>query len=124
MPFLSPLSYVSLPLSHIDINNFFPNFRLKNLRISSLLCLQNLYNCLSCEDLGGKEVAYNVWSTLGQQVFKEPQDTMILEPSTSLMRAALEHIKTNPELFQQLTLSDIEVRVLVLFLQLQFSNFN
>lgn len=81
----------------------------KNLRISSLLCLQNLCNCLNTEDLGGHNATYAVWVDLGQQVFKGPKDTSILEPSTSLMRAALEHLKTKKELFNQMTQNDLEL---------------
>ncbi|KNC31068.1 hypothetical protein FF38_09933 [Lucilia cuprina] len=81
----------------------------KNLRISSLLCLQNLCNCLNSEDLGGHNAIYSVWVDLGQQVFKGPKDTSILEPSTSLMRAALEHLKTKKELFNQMTQNDLEL---------------
>ncbi|XP_065357073.1 HEAT repeat-containing protein 3 [Calliphora vicina] len=81
----------------------------KNLRISSLLCLQNLCNCLNSEDLGGHNAIYSVWVDLGQQVFKGPKDTSILEPSTSLMRAALEHLKTKKELFNQMTQNDLQL---------------
>ncbi|XP_073824399.1 HEAT repeat-containing protein 3 [Musca autumnalis] len=81
----------------------------KNLRISSLLCLQNLCNCLSAEDLGGHNAIYNVWVELGQQVFKGPKDPTVLEPSTSLMRSSLEHLKTKKELFNQMTQNDLEL---------------
>lgn len=74
---------------------------------------------MSSKDLGGDSFLYNIWSKLGQEVFKIPQDTIILEPSTSLMRAALDHIKTNKNLFEQLTLSDIKV---LQFLQMLKSN--
>lgn len=96
------------------------HYRLKNMRISSLLCLQNLFNCLNCGDLGGEKAMYNIWSQLGQEVFKVPQDTMILEPCTSLMRAALDHIKTNRELFDQLTLADIEVAFYSFIISIRF----
>lgn len=79
------------------------------MRISSLLCLQNLCNCLSAEDLGGHNAIYNVWVELGQQVFKGPKDPAVMEPSTSLMRASLEHLKTKKELFSQMTQNDLEV---------------
>ncbi|XP_013101646.1 HEAT repeat-containing protein 3 [Stomoxys calcitrans] len=81
----------------------------KNLRISSLLCLQNLCNCLNAEDLGGHSAIYNVWVDLGQQVFKGAKDPTILEPCTSLMRASLEHLKTKKGLFNQMTQSDLEL---------------
>lgn len=76
-----------------------------------LICLQNLCNSLSTEDLGGPNAIYNVWVELGQQVFKGPPDTTILEPSTSLMRAALEHLKINKELFNQMTENDLQVNI-------------
>ncbi|XP_075151544.1 HEAT repeat-containing protein 3 [Haematobia irritans] len=81
----------------------------KNLRISSLLCLQNLCNCLNAEDLGGYNAIYNVWVDLGQQVFKGAKDPTILEPSTSLMRASLDHLKSKKELFSQMTQNDLEL---------------
>lgn len=64
---------------------------------------------MNSDDLGGYNAIYNVWVDLGQQVFKGPKDTSILEPSTSLMRAALEHLKTEMELFNQMTQNDLEV---------------
>lgn len=64
---------------------------------------------MNSEDLGGHNAIYSVWVDLGQQVFKGPKDTSILEPSTSLMRAALEHLKSKKELFNQMTENDLEV---------------
>lgn len=66
-------------------------------------------NTMSSEDLGGPSNLYAMWVELGQQVFKGPQDPTILEPSTSLMRSALDHLKKNPELFSQMTDNDLEV---------------
>uniref|UniRef100_A0A0A1XJ21 HEAT repeat-containing protein 3 n=1 Tax=Zeugodacus cucurbitae TaxID=28588 RepID=A0A0A1XJ21_ZEUCU len=83
--------------------------KVKNLRISSLLCLQNLCNALSPEDLGGAKAIYDVWVELGQQVFKGPQDVSVMEPATSLMRATLERLKTNKELFSQMVENDLEL---------------
>lgn len=86
-------------------------YRVKNLRVSSLLCLQNLCNALSAEDLGGAKAIYDVWVELGQQVFKGPQDVSVMEPATSLMRATLERLKTNKELFSQMVENDLEVYI-------------
>uniref|UniRef100_W8CCF5 HEAT repeat-containing protein 3 n=1 Tax=Ceratitis capitata TaxID=7213 RepID=W8CCF5_CERCA len=83
--------------------------KVKNLRISSLLCLQNLCNALSSEDMGGVKAIYDVWVELGQQVFKGPQDVTVMEPATSLMRAALERLKKNKELFSQMADNDLEL---------------
>ncbi|XP_054743924.1 HEAT repeat-containing protein 3 [Anastrepha obliqua] len=83
--------------------------KVKNLRISSLLCLQNLCNALSPEDMGGAKAIYDVWVELGQQVFKGPQDVTVMEPATSLMRAALERLKPNKELFGQMADNDLEL---------------
>lgn len=61
------------------------------------------------EDLGGTQAIYQVWLDLGQQVFQGTQNTNILEASTSLMRAALEHLKHSPELFQQMSDNDLQL---------------
>jgi len=81
----------------------------KSLRISTLLCLQNLCNFMSTEDLGGAGAIYNVWVEIGQQVFQGPQDPLILEPGTSLMRSTLEHLKNRPDLFDKMTDSDLQM---------------
>uniref|UniRef100_A0A1B0AH86 SYO1-like TPR repeats domain-containing protein n=1 Tax=Glossina pallidipes TaxID=7398 RepID=A0A1B0AH86_GLOPL len=97
---------LSNQLRETDINLL---MKAKNLRISSLLCLQNLCNCLTAEDLGGHNAIYSVWLELGQQVFKGPRDYSIMEPSTSLMRSALEHLKSQRELFKQMAQNDLEL---------------
>ncbi|XP_055858325.1 HEAT repeat-containing protein 3 [Episyrphus balteatus] len=83
--------------------------KVKSLRVSCLLCLQNLCNSMCTEDLGGPTAIYAVWLDLGQQVFQGPQDLILLEPSTSLMRASLEHLKKNSELFAQMSENDLEL---------------
>lgn len=85
------------------------NFRVETLQISSLLCLQNLCNTMITEDLGGTQAIYRVWLDLGQQVFQGTQNLNILEASTSLMRAELEHLKHSPELFQQMSDNDLQL---------------
>lgn len=79
------------------------------LRISSLLCLHNFCNCMSTDELGGKKAIYNVWLDLGQQILQIERDRDIVEASTSLMRAALDHLKGSPELFEQVTDSDLQL---------------
>lgn len=81
--------------------------RLNSMQVSSILCLHNLCNTMTKEDLGGPEAIYRVWLDLGQQVFQGPQDILHLEATTSLMRAALEHLKTNKELFSEMTDNDL-----------------
>ncbi|GAB0096625.1 uncharacterized protein DMENIID0001_121550 [Sergentomyia squamirostris] len=83
--------------------------KLKTLRISALLCLQNLCNTMTTEDLGGASAIYNVWLDLGQQVFQGDNDAHLLEASTALMRASLEHLKKCPELFEKMTESDLQL---------------
>ncbi|CAO1371804.1 unnamed protein product [Diamesa tonsa] len=83
--------------------------RQNSLRISSLLCLHNFCNCMSTEELGGAVAIYNVWIDLGQQIFQTQCDFEILEASTSLMRATLEHLKPSPELFKQMTETDLQL---------------
>lgn len=84
-------------------------FRVKKMRISSLLCLHNLCNLMTTEDLGGPKAIYNVWLDLGQQVFQGTQNTDILEASTSLMRAALDHLKYSSDLFSKMTDNDLQL---------------
>lgn len=79
------------------------------LRVSSMLSLQNLCNTMTIEDLGGPLAVYNVWLEVGQQVFQNRQDDEILEASTGLMRAALDHLRSSPELFMQMSENDIEM---------------
>lgn len=83
--------------------------RQNSLRISSLICLHNLCNVMTTEELGGAIAIYNVWLDLGQQIFQIQQDYESLEASTSLMRATLEHLKKSPELFQQVSESDLQL---------------
>lgn len=61
------------------------------------------------EDLGGPAAIYNVWLDLGQQVFQNSQDDVLIEASTALMRATLEHLRTSPDLFKQMTQNDLEL---------------
>lgn len=64
---------------------------------------------MSTEDLGGPTAIYNVWLDLGQQVFKNSEDITLVEPSTALMRATLEHLRSSPNLFNQFTQNDLEL---------------
>lgn len=61
------------------------------------------------EDLGGPAAIYNVWLDLGQQVFQNSQDDVLIEASTALMRATLEHLRASPDLFKQMTQNDLEL---------------
>ncbi|KAL9706336.1 hypothetical protein quinque_009854 [Culex quinquefasciatus] len=83
--------------------------RVNNLRAAAMLCLHNLCNNITVEDLGGAEAVYTVWLELGQQVFQGQQNPKLLEASTSLMRATLEHLRKSPELFKQMTESDLQL---------------
>lgn len=64
---------------------------------------------MNTEDLGGPTAIYDVWLDLGQQVFQGTQNPDILEASTSLMRAALDHLKYSPELFNKMTNNDLQL---------------
>lgn len=61
------------------------------------------------EDLGGPSAIYNVWLDLGQQVFQNSDDISLVEASTSLMRATLEHLRSSPDLFKQMTENDLQM---------------
>lgn len=85
--------------------------KLKLLRVSCLLCLHNLCNVMTSEDLGGPGNIYKVWLDVGQHIFQgaNKSDGHILEASTALMRATLEHLKGSPELFAGMSESDLEM---------------
>lgn len=61
------------------------------------------------EDLGGPSAIYNVWLDLGQQVFQNNDDIALVEASTALMRATLEHLRSSPDLFQRMTDNDLQM---------------
>jgi HEAT repeat-containing protein 3 len=73
------------------------------------LCLHNLCNSMTTEELGGPGAIYKVWLDLGQQIFQIKQDFECVEASSSLMRATLEHLKKSPELFQQVSENDLQL---------------
>ncbi|EDW81628.1 uncharacterized protein Dwil_GK12176 [Drosophila willistoni] len=77
------------------------------MRVSHLLCLQNLTNLLKVDDLGGHQNIYNMWFQLGQQAFKGITDATIMEAITSLMRSSLLLLKSRKDLFQQMTEADL-----------------
>jgi len=79
------------------------------LRTSILIALQSLCSVLTIEDLGGAAPVYTVWLELGQQVFQGQPDSAIVEASTGLMRAVLDHLKNHRNLFQQMNSNDLEL---------------
>lgn len=85
--------------------------KLKLLRVSCILCLHNLCNVMTLEDLGGAESIYQVWMQVGREVYQGAAkgDAHILEASTALMRATMEHLKKSPELFAGMTEADLEM---------------
>lgn len=64
---------------------------------------------MTTEDLGGPSAIYNVWLDIGQQVFQNNDDASLVEASTALMRATLEHLRTSPNLFKQTTENDLKM---------------
>lgn len=65
---------------------------------------------MTTDDLGGASTAvYNVWLTLGQQVFQDNTEITLVEASTALMRATLEHLRTSPSLFNEFTENDLKL---------------
>lgn len=85
------------------------NLFFKLFRVSTLLCLHNFCNILSTEDLGGPEAIYNVWLDLGHQLFNGTSDDKTVEAITALMRATLDHLKNDKNLFQQMTIEDLQL---------------
>lgn len=97
------------PKSLIQLVNVCTLDRINSLRVSSLLCLQNLCNIIGSADLGGPSAIYAVWLDLGQQVFQGAPAVDLLEASTALMRAALDHLRPNADLFAQMTDADLQL---------------
>lgn len=64
---------------------------------------------MTTEDLGGPTAVYGVWIDLGQQVFQNSDDVALVEASTALMRATLEHLRSSADLFNQMTQNDLEM---------------
>lgn len=65
---------------------------------------------MSTDDLGGASSSiYNVWLTLGQQVFQDNSDITLVEASTALMRSTLDHLRASPNLFNEFTQNDLEL---------------
>ncbi|XP_001359242.6 HEAT repeat-containing protein 3 [Drosophila pseudoobscura] len=83
--------------------------KVSKMRVSYLICLQNLCNVLSVHDLGGHNDIYNMWFHLGQQAFKGTEEATIMEAITSLMRSALTLLKTRKDLFSQITENDLNM---------------
>ncbi|EDV43175.1 uncharacterized protein Dana_GF18357 [Drosophila ananassae] len=83
--------------------------KVSKLRVSYLICLQNLCNVLSVEDLGGHTEIYNMWMNLGQQAFKGSEEAPVMEAITSLMRSTLSLLKSRRELFGQMTENDLNM---------------
>lgn len=59
--------------------------------------------------MGGPEAIYKVWLDLGQQVFQNNNETVLVEASTALMRATLEHLRSSANLFSQFAHKDLEL---------------
>jgi len=83
--------------------------KLSKMRVSYLICLQNLCNVLPAEDLGGYSDIYNMWMNLGQQAFKGTEDLTVMEAITSLMRSSLSLLKARKDLFGQMTENDLNM---------------
>jgi hypothetical protein len=64
---------------------------------------------MTTEDLGGPESLYGVWIDLGHQLFQQHMDNDLVEAITALMRATIDHLKKNKELFQQMTAEDLKL---------------
>ncbi|XP_017031711.1 HEAT repeat-containing protein 3 [Drosophila kikkawai] len=83
--------------------------KLAKMRVSYLICLQNLCNVLTAENLGGYSDIYNMWMNLGQQAFKGTEDAAVMEAITSLMRSSLSLLKSRRDLFGQMTENDLNM---------------
>lgn len=80
------------------------------LRSRAFLCLNNLIDALSLEDLGGSEALFKVWSSLGQLCFNSGTEDELVEAATSAMRAATQKLLDSSQ-FDSLTQEDLDKMV-------------
>ncbi len=75
-----------------------------SLRSRAFLCLNNLFEAVTIDDLGGADSLFEVWTNLGQLVFESNADE-----ASSAMRAATEKLveAKSPQL-EQLAITDLQ----------------
>ncbi|XP_054007573.1 HEAT repeat-containing protein 3 [Hylaeus anthracinus] len=86
--------------------------QMHTLNCTAYLCLNNLISHLEIDILGGMENVYRMWADIGTVIFKDgnPKNIELLESATTTMRAALQRLsEAKPNIFNQLTLTDIEL---------------
>lgn len=82
---------------------------MKTHRISIITALESFCLQLESEDLGGAQAIYNVWYELGLEVFQTDNNDDFMVAATGLMRAAIMHLKSNKELFTQMSGGDVQM---------------
>ena len=72
------------------------------MQTKACLCLNNIIEALTIEDLGGNEALFEVWKNLGHlSLAPNDQSEHILEASTSAMRATTQKLaKSEQVLFK------------------------
>ena len=76
------------------------------LQTKAFLCLNNIIEALTIEDLGGEQALFEVWKNLGQfTLTSNDQLEHVLEASTSAMRATTQKLaKSSPQNLLRLSL--------------------
>lgn len=82
---------------------------MKTLRISIITALESFCLQLDLENLGGAQTLYNVWYQLGLEVFQTDNNDDFIVAATGLMRAAIMHLRTNKDLFTQISEGDVQM---------------
>lgn len=89
--------------------------RIQGIRYRALLCVNNVVQCLDIEDMGGIDVACEIWTNLARLAFKETDinDIELLEASSGAVRAILQKLlecKVSSQ-FQHVSLDDIQLLI-------------
>ena len=68
---------------------------LKTLQSKAFLCLNNIFDVVPLEDLGGSDKLFQVWKDLGTLALSAELDEVVLESATSAMRASTQKLQTS-----------------------------
>ena len=80
---------------------------LKTLQSKAFLCLNNIFDSVPLEDLGGPDKIFQVWKDLGTLSLSS-NDEAVVESATSAMRASTQKLSSALECLEQIGYQEIE----------------
>jgi len=84
----------------------------ESIRIRTFLCLSNLLESLSLDDVGGAEVLFSTWNSLGN-ILVQSKEEKLLESASSCMRSVTSKLCRSPEGAAVMNLSEKELEAIV-----------